>query len=266
MKALILAAGKGSRMRPLTNDLPKSLIPVNGKPILQYQLESLDFAGIDECIIVIGYLGHMIQDRFRSRFGGVRIKYISNEIFAETNNIYSVWLARHEISDGMLLLEGDILFDRSFIDNLLGQHTGKNVAVVDKFQAHMDGTVILGHRGMANNMVLKADQASGFDYKHALKTVNIYAFDQLVMKNLFLPRLSDYIESGYVNQFYEVVIANLVSEGSLALAIHSTGVDLWMEIDTLEDLSQAEEMFSGVESGDLVLSRVSGNLKRRNIV
>lgn len=253
MKALILAAGQGSRLRPMTNDLPKTLIPVNGKPILEYQLESLDFAGIDECVIVVGYLGQLIKDRFGSRFGRVKITYISNEIFSETNNIYSVWLARDEISRGMLLLEGDILFEKDFISRLLAQHGEENMAVVDKFQSYMNGTVILPEAGMTQRFVLKADQAVDFDYGNALKTVNIYSLNQSAMENKFLPMLSDYIESGYVNDFYEAVIADLVSEGNLALGIYSAEADLWMEVDTIEDLCQAEDMFSHLYEKDLAL-------------
>lgn len=266
MKALILAAGQGSRLRPMTNDLPKTLIPVNGKSILQYQLESLDFAGIKECVIVVGYLGHMIRDRIGSSFGGVRITYISNEMFSETNNIYSVWLARQEISGGMLLLEGDIVFERGFISRLLDQHRGKNVAVVDEFQSYMDGTVILPVGGIAQRFVLKSDQGVDFDYGNALKTVNIYAFDQSAMEDKFIPRLSDYIESGYVNDFYEAVIASLVSEGNLELEMYSAREDLWTEIDTTEDLSQAEEMFSHLSEKGLVLNNVSGESKRGRVV
>ena len=239
MKAVILAAGRGTRLRPLTDTMPKCLVQVHGKPLLQYQLECLDHAGIQHCVIVVGYLADQIQRQFGSRFRNVRITYVVNERFLETNNLYSLWLARHELDDDILLMEGDLLFEDDILRDLMDLDLA-NVAVVDQFQSFMDGTVILADEGWATSMVLKSEQSADFNYRSALKTVNIYALSRATMGRHFLPAMDRYVAEGVTGQFYEAIMAHLIAQGDLQLGVHLTGDRRWTEIDTEEDLRQAE--------------------------
>ena len=244
MKAVILAAGQGTRLRPLTNHLPKCLVQVHGKPLLQYQLESLEQAGIQHCIVVVGYLGDLVQRHFGPRFGNVRITYVTNEKFNHTNNIYSLWLARQELNDDILLLEGDLLFEEGLLGDLI-QSPYTNVAVVDRFNSSMNGTVILAREGLSTSMILGAQQSADFDYRNALKTVNIYGFSRETLAQQFLPILDQYIDHGLTGEFYEAVISYLIASGDLQMAVHLTGIRRWTEIDTEDDLRQAERLFPG---------------------
>ena len=255
MKAVILAAGQGTRLRPLTNHLQKCLVRVHGKPIMQYQLECLNRSGIQDCIIVVGYLGEQVQRQFGHRFGNVRITYITNEVFDRTNNIYSLWLARHELNDDILLLEGDLLFDEDLLGDLTqAQYT--NVAVVDRFNPSMNGTAILAHEGLSTSMALKSQQSEDFDYRNALKTVNIYILCRETMAQQFLPTLDWYIARGLTGEFYEAVMAHLIARGDLQLAVHLTGSHKWTEIDTEEDLHYAERLFPGPLLGGYSIHRL----------
>ncbi|MDP6102045.1 MAG: phosphocholine cytidylyltransferase family protein [Dehalococcoidia bacterium] len=242
MKAVILAAGQGTRLRPLTNHLPKCLVQVHEKPLLQYQLESLEQVGIGHCIIVVGYLGDQVRSCFGTRFGNVHITYVTNDVFEQTNNIYSLWLARQELNDDILLLEGDLLFEDGLLGDLTqGRYT--NVAVVDRFNSSMNGTVILASQGLSTSMVLKAQQSADFDYRNALKTVNIYVLSQEVLSRQFLPTLDSYIDRGLTSEFYEAVIAQMIADDNLQMTVHMTGARRWTEIDTEEDLRLAEKFF-----------------------
>ncbi|MCI0816522.1 MAG: phosphocholine cytidylyltransferase family protein, partial [Chloroflexi bacterium] len=167
MQAVILAAGQGTRLRPLTDHRPKCLVEVEGQPILRYQLEALCEVGVRECIVVVGHRAAQVRSAFGSRFLGLSITYVENEVFETTNNIYSLWLARREITGDMLLLEGDLLFEPALLMDLLDSPY-ENVAVVDRFRFPMNGTVILAHGDRASAMVLKLDQPEGFDYGPAL--------------------------------------------------------------------------------------------------
>lgn len=111
-RAIILAAGTGSRLKPLTNDMPKCLTEVNGKSILINELENLDFCEFDEAVIVIGHLANRVKESVGEKFGNLKLKYIENEIYAKTNNIYSLWLAREVLADGAVLIEGDSFFEK----------------------------------------------------------------------------------------------------------------------------------------------------------
>ena len=242
MKAIILAAGRGTRLRPITDHLPKCLVQVQGKPLLQHALESLDRAGIQHCVIVVGYLWDQVQRQFGHRFRNMRLTYVMNERFLDTNNLYSLWLARQELGDDILLLEGDLLFEDDLLLDLK-QSPHSDVAVVDKFQSYMDGTVIMADGSVATSMVLKSEQPAGFDYQGAFKTVNIYKLSRATMAHHFLPTLDSYVARSLTDQFYEAALAHLVAQGDLRLAVHLTGTRQWMEIDTEEDLRHAEGAF-----------------------
>ena len=244
MKAVILAAGQGTRLRPLTNHLPKCLVQVHGKPLMKYQLESLEQAGIQECVIVVGYLGEQVQRHFGPRFCNVRITYVTNEIFDHTNNIYSLWLARQELNDDILLLEGDLLFEDELLGDLIRSRYA-DVAVVDRFDPSMNGTVILAQDGLSTSMFLKSQQSADFDYRNALKTVNIYTLSRETMAHQFLPTLDQYIDHGLTGEFYEAVMSRLIARGDLQMAVHLTGARRWTEIDTEGDLRRAERLFPG---------------------
>lgn len=246
MKGLILAAGQGIRLRPLTFLRPKCLVQVLGKPILKSQLESLERGGVRECVIVLGYFGEQVRDLFGSKFGRMALTYVENPLFYETNNLYSLWLARTQLHDDVLLLESDLLFEYELLQEVLdGKHP--NVAVVDRFRTGMDGTVVFEVNGIIESMVLKADQSKGFNYSDAYKTVNIYRFDQKTMSEIFLPHLTQFVELGKTNQFYESVLADLIATGDLAMHVQKVGNRLWSEIDTLGDLSLAEQTFGSIE-------------------
>ena len=242
MKAVILAAGQGTRLSPLTNRVPKCLVRLHGKPIMQRQLESLDKAGFEQCVVVVGYRGDQVEYQFGPNFRNVEITYVYNERFQETNNLYSLWLARDYLDDDILLLECDLVFEDGLLKDL-AQVTYPDVAVVDWFRPTMDGTVILAREGLAESILLKSQQAEQFDYSYALKTVNIYSLSRDTMIRRFLPALDRYVDTGVTDVFYEAILAELVSQGKLNMAVHLTGDRKWTEIDTVDDLREAEALF-----------------------
>jgi len=245
MRAVILAAGMGTRLRPLTNSRPKCLVEVHGKPIVQHQMESLAKSGVAECVLVTGYLSDQVRGHFGREFRGVEISYVQNERYDETNNLYSLWLALKEFDDDMILLEGDLIFEDALLEQLLTS-PDPSVAVVDRYQPFMDGTVILPEGRLSKAMVLKKDQEADFDYSRALKTVNIYKLSGKDLSRQIIPELSRYVVEGKTDQYYEAVFADLVSRGVFELSILRTEATKWAEIDTMEDLELAEKLFSAM--------------------
>lgn len=245
MKAVILAAGQGSRLRPLTDRLPKCLVPMYRRPMIEYQMEYLDRAGFRECVIVVGYLGDMIRRRIGSRFGRINVKYVTNEVYDRTNNIYSLWLARNELNDDVLLLEGDLVYEYGLLQDVLRSRS-LNVAVVDRFRPPMNGTVILEQDGVSTAMVLKSQQPPDFDFGRALKTVNIYALSRDSLSTAIVPELDSYVSRGLTGEYYEAVMSDLIGRGELQMAVHLTGSRMWTEIDTEDELREAEQQFAGL--------------------
>lgn len=116
MKAVILAAGKGTRMRPLTLNTPKPLLKVNGKPILDYILESFP-QEIDEVIIPVKYLGSQIKKHIGNRWHGMQVRYVRG---SDKGSAYSFMAARKYLkNERFLLVNGDELTDRVDITNCL---------------------------------------------------------------------------------------------------------------------------------------------------
>jgi L-glutamine-phosphate cytidylyltransferase len=113
-KAIILAAGNGSRLRPLTNDRPKCLLDVDGRPLIDHQREALRRYGVTDILVVVGYHG----DRIRQHLGGTA-RYIENVRFGLTNSLYSLWLARDELRTGALVLNSDVLAPPRLFERLL---------------------------------------------------------------------------------------------------------------------------------------------------
>ena len=118
-KAVILAAGLGSRLKPLTEEIPKCLTEVNGRAILEHILNILERNGIEETVIVIGHLGNAVIDKIGHKYHHMKITYIWNEVYEKTNSMYSAWLAREYLEQGALLIEvvfswpgmGTLLYD-----------------------------------------------------------------------------------------------------------------------------------------------------------
>jgi choline kinase len=112
--AIILAAGQGLRLWPYTQDRPKCLLDIAGKPLLQHQVDALRAQGIARITVVIGYCGHTIRDTF-----GQQVQYIENAQFADTSSMYSLWLARQVALAGCLILNADVLFHPGILRALL---------------------------------------------------------------------------------------------------------------------------------------------------
>src|SRR5215470_3303249 len=120
MKAVILAAGSATRLRPYSDDTPKTLLPVGGVPILRRTITSLLRVGFDQFVIGTGYLEHMVRDAVAGWFPGLDVAYVTNADFKTTNNAYSLLLMREQVeNDGFILRDGDVVFDLSVVKELI---------------------------------------------------------------------------------------------------------------------------------------------------
>jgi len=140
--ALLLAAGIGSRLYPLSQNAPKCLTLVSGVSILERLVSNLSLHGFKRLVVVTGYLENCIKDFLGTRIGDIVIDYIFSPPYKTTNNIYSLWMAREIINESFLLLESDLVFDSSLLKSMLYPD---RIAVA-KMQAWMDGTYVTINR------------------------------------------------------------------------------------------------------------------------
>jgi histidinol-phosphate/aromatic aminotransferase/cobyric acid decarboxylase-like protein len=242
-RAVILAAGIGQRLRPLTNDTPKCLVEVNGEPILCRALRSLADCGIQEAVIVVGYAAQKVEERIGPNFAGVAIRYVPTPDFASTGNICSLWSARSFCDRDIILLEGDIVFDHDVIACL--QKTPGDSMAVAPYDPAMSGTVVRSDtKGHVTCFALGADQPPDFDFTDTFKTVNIYLLRAATLQGSILPEVASQIERGNVSAYYEAAFRDLRAGGSLpALAAVDVSALRWCEIDDQHDLDLASFLF-----------------------
>ena len=244
MQAVILAAGFGQRLRPITESIPKCLVPVNGKPLLINALEILEARAVHGVVLVVGHMKEKIYQAVGHEFGNVRISYVENDTYDKTNNVYSLWLARDRLNKDSLLLECDLYYGGDIIDALMDDCRGCNVLVSKYDPASMDGTVVeVGRGNVVKRLIVKRDQEEGFDFSDKYKTVNMYCFSREFLRRYLTPYLDLYVGSYGLNSYYELVLGGLIYLGQPDIRAVIVEADKWYEIDDKEDLRRAEMRF-----------------------
>lgn len=142
MKAIILNAGKGGRLGMLTDERPKCLVELGGRPILDFQLDALRSGGVRNLVMVVGYRDEMIR-AYLQRYPEFSVTYIENKDFSETNTAYSLWLARHEMTEDFLYLNGDVLFHPELIRRLMAAPARNPLAIERKCCGEEEVKVLL---------------------------------------------------------------------------------------------------------------------------
>lgn len=118
MKAIILSAGQGKRLLPYTQNRPKCLVEISGLSILEWQLEVLYACGVEEVVVVVGYKAEMVEELLK-KYRHKKPRTILNPDYAQTENIWSCWMARQEMKGPFILLNGDTLFEPGVLEKLL---------------------------------------------------------------------------------------------------------------------------------------------------
>jgi len=234
--ALLLAAGTGSRLYPLTRNSPKCLTLVNEKSILERLVIGLKQQGFKRLVIVTGYQENCIREFLGIETEDIDIEYIFSPLYKTTNNIYSLWMAREIINEPFMLIESDLVFDESLLDNMCYP----NRIAVAHMQAWMKGTTVTVDQTQFVKKFQKGTTQPYDDIRY--KTVNIYSFS-LSSWYAIVERLDQYISVGRVNNYYETVFAEMVADGSLYFKAVSFDYKPWYEIDTIADLAEAEKLF-----------------------
>lgn len=243
--ALLLAAGTGSRLQPFTDDSPKCLTEVNETTILERLIRSLRAWEFERLVVVVGHLDDCVRDFLDGAANGLKIEYVFSTKYRTTNNIYSLWAARHAIKEPFLLLECDLVFD----DVLLGKMLKPDRIAVSRILPWMNGTTVsLDHSRQVTRFHLGRDQPVE-ELTH--KTVNMYSFSRLSWQRV-TQRLEHYVSAGRVNGYYEAVFAEMVADGDLSFEAVFFDDERWYEIDTPDDLREAERLFR--KNGDLQTS------------
>lgn len=230
MKAVILAAGSATRLRPLTDDMPKALLPVNEKCIIQYAIDSLESHGVIDFIVVTGYRHEKIESFLYNHYPKLNFSFIRNEQYEKTNNIYSLWLAlSYSEPEDIILLDSDIVFEDKLIGRILDFPYKNVVAVVKHPLGDEEMKVQIGRNGLISEIskTAKAESAIG-------ESIGIEKFSKKYVDSL-RSELDKMIHTeGLCNEFYELAFTRLAQNGKYLNYIDISNY-FAMEIDTIED-------------------------------
>lgn len=246
MQAIMLAAGKGSRLGKYTKDNTKCMLDVNGKTLLERAIDALLQANIHELTLVLGYKKDNVKKYIKEKGldKKINISYIDNDDYDTTNNIYSLYMAKEVFAkDDTILLESDLIYEENIIKKLVKSEY-KNAAVIAKYEKWMDGTVATID---SNNNIIEFIEKQNFDYNEITnyyKTVNIYKFSKEYINNYYVPFLEAYVKAYGKNCYYELVLKVISSIGNSCLKGLVLENEKWYEIDDCQDLDIAELLFA----------------------
>lgn len=244
MQAIILAAGMGRRLGELTNGNTKCMLEVNGVRLIHRVLDSLHETGIRRVVLVVGYKAENVKELIGDKYKDMEIIYVDNEVYNKTNNIYSLFLAREYLTaDDTILLESDLIFEGRLLTKLI-EHPYPNLALVDKYESWMDGTVVT--LDSDNNIVefLAKDKFKYSDISSYYKTVNIYKFSREFSQTHYVPFLEAYCHALGNNEYYEQVLKVITMLDDSPLKALPLSGEKWYEIDDIQDLDIASSIFA----------------------
>ena len=236
--AVIMAGGKGSRLRSITNDeIPKPMVPVDGKPLLEYQVEKLKAYGIKKIVMIVGHLGEKIVDHFKDgKNFGVEIDYIFEKEPLGTAGAFYYLKDKIDAKDFMLVF-GDVFFDMDF-DRMEDFHF-KNSALTTLL-AHPNG------HPYDSDLIRTDDKGKviGFDSKH---NVRDYWYDNMVNAGMYIinRKLLDLVKEPVKTDFEKDILANQVKLGANIYAYHTP--EYVKDVGTVDRINATvEELKSGL--------------------
>lgn len=240
MKAIILAAGVGSRMRPLTDTSHKCLLPVAGKPILERMLTNIEACGITDVLIVTGHRDGDIKEFVASRDSNLSISFAHNPRYLETNTGYSLLLAKDFASGSdFIKFDADVVFDRSVLEELTGAQS-ETALCIDK-NIHLDKEEVKVIADESDKVIAVGKKLNPHESRG--ESIGIEKISAMAGAVLFeeLARLMQ--DEANHQEYYDDSYTTLVDRGIPFHAVDITGRP-WVEIDNHEDYARAQEYFA----------------------
>lgn len=244
MQAIILAAGMGKRLGEYTHDNTKCMLEVNGEKLIDRALSCLHDINVSRVVLVVGYKGQNVKDYVGDNYKGTPIVYVDNPIFDKTNNIYSLYLAKdYMLEEDTILLESDLIYEPAVVRRLFSDDF-PNIALVDKYESWMDGTVVTLDEEKRITRFIDKNRFKFEEIKSYYKTVNIYKFSKEFSTKYYVPFLAAYCTALGNNEYYEQVLRVILHLHDAPLKALPLSGEVWYEIDDVQDLDIASGMFA----------------------
>jgi choline kinase len=232
MKAVILCAGRGIRLLPYTQEIPKCLLKFSTKSILEHAIENFKEVGIEQILLVTGFREERIKELIKER-GYSHISYVTNNDYFQTNTAFSLNLALKHMDDDFILINGDVIFDRTILTDLL-DHPKKNCVVVDKsIDLNEEEVKVITQNGIISRIGKDLNPAKCMGEAIGINKISC---------NTILPLVNEFNsleKNGELNHFFEKGF-DLLTNKSCPFGILLTNKP-WAEIDTQDDFNYAKD-------------------------
>lgn len=242
MQAIILAAGIGGRLKPLTEDVPKCLLKIGDTNLLQITISNLIDNGVEDFIIVTGYKDELIKNYISSNFTKLKVKYVTNADYEKTNSAYGLYLAKDSIEDkDTYLLDSDILFESDVLKKLAKSHVDNPTAVNVTFNFDDEMVKVACD---ADNRISKIGKNIPLDESIG-EAVGIYRLSSYFINNLMGILHKDMADTALRNEPHELYLQKMADTLEKRNSLHAIDVSdcICIEIDTEEDYEQAKELY-----------------------
>ena len=236
MKAIILAAGMASRLRPLTLHTPKSLLTIDGKSLLQRSMDALIQNGIKDFVIVTGYLHEKIEAFVKEQYADtISVKFIYNNVYDSTNNIYSLWLARPEAEgEDFLLLDSDLLYDPQIITEVMANKAANVLTLIKHDRGEEEMKVVTDADGVIKEISKTCNPSDAAGESLGIEKIG-KEYSAALYKELEVMMNTEHLE----NKFYELAFERLIPQGHTYNVLDVSHL-FSCELDTVEDFENAK--------------------------
>lgn len=240
MKAIILAAGFGSRLRPLTEKTHKSLLPVANVPIMERMVRAIIENQITDIAVVTGYRSEDVRAFISERFPDISVTYINNEKYETTNTGYSLLLCEQFVNgEQFVKFDADVVFEPSVLTNLLNA-PNETCLCIDK-NIHLDAEEV---KVITNENGTVVAVGKKLDPKHARgESIGIEKIGSSAGALLFAELGRLMAEEKNWQEYYDDSYTTLVNAGVPFGAVDITGL-AWVEVDTHDDYARAQKLFA----------------------
>lgn len=237
MKAIILAAGTASRLRPLTNDTPKCLLKIGERCLLQRSMDALIANGISEFVIVTGYLREQIETFVTATYPTLDVTFIYNDIYDSTNNIYSLWLARPEAEgEEILLLDSDLLYDPGIVTRVIAAGEHNILTLIRHPLGEEEMKVVTDADGCITQINKTCDPSTAVGESLGIERMGS-DYTAALYKELEVMMLRENLS----NIFYERAFERLIPQGHTFRVLDVSNL-FSCELDTVEDFENARRI------------------------
>jgi len=261
MKVIILSAGQGKRLLPLTAKIPKCLLEIQGKTLIEWQIDELHKCGLDQIIVVTGYGSEKVESLLQRRYEQENIKTHYNPDYAKTDNLVSCWQVRNEMNEDFILLNGDTLFEAAVLSTLLVSPVNQvTVTINHKDSYDADDMKV----SLAKNQLTKI----GKDIRQG--EIHGESIGMILFRNdgpgVFRKGLEKAVtEPSSANRWYLSVIDAIALKNTVLTC--SIGGLLWCEVDYPADLKKADTIVTGFPAGSrFVAAEEARSVQKTTIV